>query len=158
MLDDRQQAQAYFRTLMITVVGQAFGAAGYTLDDNPTRTLGGAFHWQKPLEGGLHALIAYQVLVYAGNASSRFRVMLTRTRLNAPKDAQDTHYVERTLSALVVEDFGVNILPHADHWWTYSDTASLGKALAEAGYLVVGYGIPFLEGTLTPPIRPDLGS
>jgi hypothetical protein len=155
MLDERQQAQAYFRTLMITVVGQAFGAAGYTLDDNPTRALGGLFQWQKPLESGLHALIAYQVLVYAAGTPSRFRVMLTRTRLNANKGAHD---VQRTLSALVVEDFGVNILPHADHWWTYSDTQTLGKALAEAGYLAVGYGIPFLEGALLPPTRPDLGS
>jgi hypothetical protein len=55
------------------------------------------------------------------------------------------------LSELVVGDFGVNILPSADHWWTYSDTDSLGHALAEAGHLAVGYGMPWLAGELEPP-------
>ena len=50
----------------------------------------------------------------------------------------------------MVEDFGVKILPAADHWWSYSDTDSLGKALAEAGHLVVGYGLPWLAGELIP--------
>jgi hypothetical protein len=52
---------------------------------------------------------------------------------------------------LVVEDFGVNILPSADHWWEFRDTDSLGKTLAESGHLAVGYGIPWLAGELKPP-------
>lgn len=46
----------------------------------------------------------------------------------------------------VVEDFGVAILPSADHWWQFRDVTGLGRALAEAGYLVVGYGLPWLAG------------
>jgi hypothetical protein len=55
------------------------------------------------------------------------------------------------LSALVVEDFGVAILPSANHWWTFQNTQELGNALAEAGHLTIGYGIPFLAGELSPP-------
>ena len=58
---------------------------------------------------------------------------------------------QRTLSALVVDDFHVDILPSADHWWTFSNTDDLGRALAEAGHLVIGYGMPWLAGELEPP-------
>ena len=61
---------------------------------------------------------------------------------------QRSSAVRRTLSALVVEDFGVPILPSADHWWTFRDVTELGSALAEAGHLVVGYGLPWLSGDL----------
>jgi hypothetical protein len=57
--------------------------------------------------------------------------------------------LRRDLSALVVEDFGVAILPSGKHWWTYQDTQTLGHALAEAGHLIVGYGMPWLSGDLT---------
>ena len=53
----------------------------------------------------------------------------------------------------MVEDFGVAILPSADHWWAFHDTESLGAALAEAGHLVVGYGMPWLAHELIPPDR-----
>ena len=49
-----------------------------------------------------------------------------------------------------VGDFGLAILPSAEHWWLFSDTTSLGNALAEAGHLAVGYGIPWLQGDLSP--------
>ena len=55
------------------------------------------------------------------------------------------------LSQLVVEDFGVAILPSSDHWWQFSNTDELGKTLAEAGHLVIGYGMPYLSGDLEPP-------
>ncbi len=156
MNDNRQSAQDYFRALLLTVAGQAFGAAGYALDDNPIRTMGGMIRWQKPLTDDLWGFIDYQVLIYTPNAyasesSSRFRVSLTRTPFNVPKPNKHPSYFHSTLSQLVVGDFGVNILPNVDHWWTFNDTTSLGKTLAESGYLVVGYGIPFLEGDLLPP-------
>ena len=55
------------------------------------------------------------------------------------------------MSALVVKDFGVAILPSADHWWTFRDMNELGTALAEAGHLVVAYGMPWLAGELSLP-------
>ncbi len=151
MLQERQTAQDYFRALLQTVVGQAFAAAGYHLQQAPLQWAGGKTRFVKTFPDGSLGVIGFQTLVYSdtawsGDSSSRFRVDLSRT-LNGVLLA------ERGLSQLVVTDFGVAILPAADHWWTYRDTDSLGKALAEAGHLAVGYGIPWLAGELQPPHR-----
>ena len=149
MQSDRQSAQDYFRTLLQTVAGQAFAAAGYQLEHAPLQWAGGKMRFIKQLEDGSCAAIVFQALVttdtaWSMGAPSRFRVELFRSR-----DGQTI--ASRSLSKLVVDDFGVKILPSADHWWAYSDTDSLGKALAEAGHLVVGYGMPWLAGELAPP-------
>ena len=149
MLQERQAAQDYFRTLLQTVVGQAFAAAGYHLQQSPLQWAGGKARFVKCFPDGSQGFIDFQTLVYGDNAwsgesPSRFRVDLSRTQRGKP-------LVQRSLSQLVVEDFGVAILPAADHWWTYRDTDSLGKALAEAGHLVVGYGMPWLAGDLQSP-------
>ena len=149
MRQERQSAQDYFRTLLQTVAGQAFAAAGYHLENAPMQWAGGKMRYTKRLEDGSCAAIVFQALVttdtaWSMGAPSRFRVELARSR-----DGQAI--VPRSLSKLVVDDFGVKILPSADHWWAYSDTDSLGNALAEAGHLVVGYGMPWLEGELAPP-------
>lgn len=143
-----QQAYEYFRTILITVVGQAYSAAGYHLRDEPIKWAGGQFRFEKPLPGGQTAIIEYQLLAYtdtewASGNPSRFRVTLRRG-----------DGVQRDLSALVVADFGVAILPSDRHWWTYRTVDELGKALAEAGHLVVGYGLPWLSGELSPPGDP----
>ncbi len=135
--------QDYFRLVMLTVMGQALDAAGYMLEDRPTQWAGGLFRFVKPFDDGTIGTIQVQLLSYvmtefAEPKPSRFRVSLQRGAK------------QRTLSALVVEDFGVAILPSADHWWTFTDVTSLGQALAEAGHLIIGYGIPWLAGDLTP--------
>ncbi len=147
---DAQSPHEYFRLLLLTVVGQAFGAAGYRLDERPTHWAGGLFRFAKRFDDGLYGVVEYQLLHYADDAPSRFRVSLIRS--DQPNAALSDHpqYVRRTLSALVVEDFDVPILPSADHWWTFRTTTELGNALAEAGHLVVGYGLPYLSGDLTP--------
>jgi hypothetical protein len=145
--------QEYFRLLLLTVVGQAYSAAGYTLDEQPVQWAGGLFRFVKPLTETEYGFIEYQLLVYAdtlwasGNPS-RFRVNLIRAEGSNPALPGA---IRRSLSALVVEDFGVAILPSADHWWTFRNTDQLGKALAEAGHLVIGYGLPWLAGDLVPP-------
>ncbi len=149
-MEARQSGQAYFGALLQTVVGQAFAAAGYQLERAPLQTAGGRFRYVKDFADGARGIIDFQVLVssdtmWSSGAPSRFRVQLTRSS-NAQGGA-----VARSLSQLVVDDFGVNILPAADHWWSYRDTDSLGKALAEAGHLVVGFGMPWLAGELNPP-------
>lgn len=148
MLEERQSGQDAFRSVLMTVVGQAYGGAGYQLEEMPLQWIAGRYCFSKPLAEGRRGVIDYQVLIYSENAyvnrmPSRFRVTLQR----APGG------VSRTLAQLVVEDFGVAILPSADHWWQFNDMVSLGKALAEAGHLVVGYGIPWLDGSLVPPQR-----
>jgi hypothetical protein len=130
-----QSPQEYFRRILVTVVGQAFGAAGYALEERPTQWAGGLFRFVKSLDNEQYAVIEFQLLAYAnaeGTAPSRFRVSLVRD-----------DGTRRTLSALVVDDFGVTILPSADHWWQFRDVTELGKA-----HLVVGYGLPWLSGDL----------
>lgn len=151
-----ESPQERFRLVLVTVVGQAFGAAGYSLEERPTQWAGGLYRFVRLLEDGLKAFIEFQLLSYsdtlwaAGNPS-RFRVTLTRTDQAAPQMASSHPcFARRDLSALVVEDFGVAILPSAAHWWSFTQTDELGQALAEAGHLVVGFGMPWLSGDLDP--------
>lgn len=158
MVEERQSQQDYFRTILRTVVGQAFDAAGYHFKHSPMQWLGGKYRFEKQLAGDLHGFIDFQALIYADNMwssgmASRFMVQLTRSDDPSGKPSDHPEYVTRSLSQLVVADFGVNILPDYDHWWTYRDTESLGNGLAEAGHLIVGYGIPWLSGDLTLPNR-----
>ena len=152
-----QSPQEYFRLLLLTVVGQALGAAGYELEERPAQWAGGLFRFARQLDSGLYGFIEFQYLHYAdtewsSGVPSRFRVTLVRSdQANASAASNHPDYARRTLSALVVEDFGVAILPSADYWWTFSNTTELGSALAEAGHLVVGYGMPWLAGDLVPP-------
>ncbi|NWG17079.1 MAG: hypothetical protein HXY41_10625 [Chloroflexi bacterium] len=155
-MSDTQSPLDYFRFVLLTVVGQAFEAAGYRLDENPVQWAGGLFRFSKPLENGLYGFIEFQLLNYtdtpwASGNPSRFRVILTRSDRPSPAASPSPLYARRPLDALVVQDFGVAILPSADHWWTFRSTQQLGSALAEAGHLVVGYGIPWLAGDLLPP-------
>src|SRR6185436_10115160 len=82
-MQESQSPQEYFRLILLTVVGQAFGAAGYTLDERPAQWAGGLFRFVKALDGaqavGSHASIEFQHLHYAGDAPSRFRVSLARS-------------------------------------------------------------------------------
>ncbi len=155
-MQERQAAQEYFRALLRTVVGQAFAAAGYHFAEEPLQSAGGRYRFAKAFADGGVGWIDFQVLVvsdtiWSGGAPSRFRVGLTRWMMPAGGMQRHRQRVTRGLAELVVADFGVNILPSADHWWSYRDTDSLGKALAEAGHLIVGYGIPWLSGDLLPP-------
>lgn len=151
--EERQSLQDYFRTILHTVMGQALSAAGYQLKDEPMNWLGGRFRYVKSLDNDLSAYIEFQVLVYndtewSSRQPSRFRVNLVRSDKAGGKPSQHEKYLQRSLSQLVVEDFGVAILPSADHWWTFTDTDSLGQSLAEAGHLIVGYALQFLDDSI----------
>ncbi len=152
MRASEQTPQEYFRLLLLTVVGTAFEAAGYHLVDSPTQWAGGLFTFSADLDGGLRGYIEFQLLVYIEDQPSRFRVTLTRSdQPNPVMPSRHPAYARRDLSALVVADFGVAILPAARHWWQYRTVEELGRALAEAGHLIVGYGLPWLDGSLEPP-------
>ncbi len=151
----------YFQSILVTVVGGAYTAAGYTLEENPLQWAGGRFRFYKRLTDGayadLYAFIEYQLLAYvdsewASGMPSRFRVALIRSDdINAGIKSDHPAYARRDLSALVVEDFAVPILPSTAHWWVFRTVDEVGKALAEAGHLSIGYGIPWLAGDLHPP-------
>ncbi len=155
-MQERQAGQHYFSALLRTVVGQAFAAAGYHFEAESLQSAGGRYRFVKTFDDGGLGWIDFQVLVtsdtmWSAGAPSRFRVQLTRSPARSGT-ASATGRLSRSLSQLVVSGFGVKILPVADHWWSYRDTESLGKAVAEAGHLVVGYGIPWLAGELSPPL------
>jgi hypothetical protein len=149
-------AQAYFRLILLTVAGQAFSAAGYALDDDSLQQAGGLFRFRAPLKDGLSGFIEFQLLAYtltdyAPPGPSRFRVTLTRTDQASPvAPSVHSRFARRDLAALVVQDFGVAVLPSAAYWWTYREVAELGRALAEAAHLIIGFGIPWLAGDLSP--------
>ncbi|MBI5669491.1 MAG: hypothetical protein HZC41_15925 [Chloroflexi bacterium] len=156
-MNQSQSPQEYFRLILLTVIGQALHAAGYELQDRPVQWAGGLFRFAKRFDGGLYGFIEFQLLSYidtlwASGNPSRFHVTFVRSDQPTP-DAPSRHprFARRSLSALVVEDFGVAILPDADHWWEFRTTQQLGSALAEAGHLIVGYGLPWLAGDLAPP-------
>lgn len=144
-----ESPQTAFQALLMMVVGQAFDAAGYALEQKPIKWAGGQYRFSKQHADGTTTSIEFQYLAYqdtewASGNPSRFRVTLY------PRDGK-----AKDLSELVVTDFGVPILPSARHWWTHParDVTALGKALGEAGSLAIGYGMPWLDGSLTPPPR-----
>ena len=74
-----QSPQQYFKLMLLTVVEQAFAAAGYQLEERPVQWAGGQFRFSQPFADGLYGFIEYQVLAYAEGAPSRFRVSLVRS-------------------------------------------------------------------------------
>lgn len=139
-----------FRQILLHVAGQAFDAAGYQLQDNPMHQARGLFRYRKALSETLRVYVEFQVLFYQQGGPSRFRVNLLRSSgADARADGATTE--ERTLAALVWEDFGARVLSGPDHWWLVRNEREVGFGIAEAGKLIFGFGIPWLEGTLTVP-------
>jgi hypothetical protein len=155
MADESLQEQ--IKAILLTVVGQAFRAAGFELQDHPMQHAAGQYRFIRQYQNGLYGVIEFQVLLYvdsewASGMPSRFRVTLSRSdQLNPTVASEHPAYVRRDLSQLVVDDFSVAILPSNRHWWTFKSSAEFGHGLAEAGHLIVGYGIPWLAGDLQPP-------
>ncbi|MBX3084789.1 MAG: hypothetical protein KF716_24355 [Anaerolineae bacterium] len=142
--------QQIFGNLVATVLGSALTASGYTLQENPTHQSRGLFRYAKPLWDGITAYAEFQLLYYQG-APSRFRVNLLRNK-GADARVQSTYAdkVEITLSRLLWDVFHVEQLDTPDHWWTFGNQQQLGAGLIEAGKLLIGFGLPWLEGTLKP--------
>lgn len=150
-MQERQPLQTIFRETMQTYVGQAFEAAGYTLQDEPMQWLSGRFRYAKPLDDDLTAYIEFLVLVYNDNAwvgkrPSRFRVMLIRSDQLGGKPSQHEQYANRNLSDVLRNEFKVEVVPSDDHWWQFNDPNSLARAFYESGQLIVAYGMPWLAG------------
>lgn len=142
--------QSAFGAMVNTVLGQAFAASGYALQANPTHHGRGLFRYAKPLPDGATAYAEFQLLAFPG-APSRFRVTLLRNqgadaRTSSTYDAK----VEISLSRLLWDVFRIQQPENIDHWWTFGTQQQLGAGLIEAGKLLIGFGLPWLEGTLKP--------
>ena len=140
-------SETAFKEALITVLGQALEAAGYTLEENPVQWSAGYFRFHRQTPDGITLQVAFQVLTHP-DYPSRFRVSLRRARLQGktPESAP----AEITLARLLWDVFGVHVLPQADYWWEYRGSRTLGDALIESGKLLIGYGLPWLDGTLAP--------
>src|SRR5258708_21062175 len=147
---DVNTPQALFGQILETVAGQAFQAAGYTLQSNPMHQSRGLFRYRKLLSSAdnLSVYIEWQLLYYQGGPS-RFRVNLLRSSGPDARSATESdEAMETTLTKLVWEGFGVRQLSGPDSWWSFDSHNALGQAIAQAAKLVFGFGIPWLEGTL----------
>jgi hypothetical protein len=148
---DNTAPQEQFGEILQKYAGQAFTAAGYTLQDNPLHHMRGLYRYRKALSGDVAAYVEFQLLYYP-NGVSRFRVNLLRNR-GTDARAVDPNYTERidtTLSRLLWDEFGVQQLGNADYWWLFKNPTELAYAVVEAGKFALGFGIPWLEGTLRP--------
>ena len=137
-----------FRQALLTVQGQALEAAGYHLQSQPLQWNAGLFRFSR--RDAEHLLIVdYQLLVHPEQAA-RYQPRLRRASgpvatslavATSPADAI-------SLPRLVWDGFGVRVLPAADYWWSFADAPVLAEGLLEAGKLLVGYGLPWLDGSL----------
>lgn len=139
-----QTPQQAFGAMLDHVTGTAFSAAGYTLQPNPIHHMRGLYRYARGLSDDVTVLVEFQVLYYV-SGPSRFRINLVR---QTATDARPRE--ERTLSALLWDDFATSVLDGPDHWWTFTfnNAVSLANALAEAGRLLFAFGVPWLEGRL----------
>jgi hypothetical protein len=143
--------QAEFGQMIEHVAGQALAAAGYVLQDNLTHQSRGLFRYRKPLADEVSAYVEFQLLHYTVGGPSRFRVNLLRnTGLDARSESKYADRIDTTLSKLVWDNFEVRQLSGPDHWWVFNNPTEMAYALVEAGKLLFGFGIPWLEGTLEP--------
>lgn len=150
-------AHDQFRLILHTVVGAAYTAAGYHLEERPTQWAGGLFRYAKALEEGTYAgmlsVLEYQHLYYPEQEVGRFRIALVRSALPGKPLPDGQQPARRLLTGLIWGDFGVRVLPDPEYWWSYETVHEMGTGMAESGQLAVGYGMPWLSGDLVSPRR-----
>lgn len=125
--------QQTFLNVLLHVVGAPLEAAGYRLEDSPMQQARGLFRFQKSLSHS-RVFIEFQMLYHS--EFSRFRLNLIRSA-----EARE----EYTLAGLLWNVYHVQVLPSEDHWWQYKQPQDLAQGLYEAGRLLFGYGVPWLE-------------
>ncbi len=137
-----------FRKTLQHVIGEAFDAAGYALEDNPMAQKRGLFRYHKALAEDQHAFIEFQTLYHPQSDLSRFRVSLLKN--SVPQARQATPQTEAHDLAYVIWHIWEvpGVLPADSHWWMYKHATDLAPQLYEAGKLLFGYGVPWLEDTL----------
>lgn len=137
-----------FHQALLTALGPALHHAGYRLDQTPIRWSGGLFCFRRSYDDVLDLVVSFQLLAHP-DYPARFQVVLAREGRSAHQPVLPV--VSLSLSRLLWDVFRIQVLPAAEHWWQYRDLAGLGDTLLEAGKLLAGYGLPWLDGTLVPP-------
>jgi hypothetical protein len=143
--------QTIFGETLQRTLGQAMTASGYALQPVAMHQARGLFRYDKRLDNDVTAYAEFQLLYYTSGGPSRFRVNLLRnTGAQARARTNYADRVDTTLSQVVWDIFGVRQLDAPEHWWVFRDMRELGAALVEASKLLIGFGLPWLEGTLKP--------
>lgn len=136
--------QDIFIQTLQQVIGQPLAAAHYLLEDTPAHHMRGLFRFRKHIAEQQYTFIEFQMLYHDQSGLSRFRITLLKNSVLHARTPTPA-LVERTLSQVIWEDYQARVLPAADHWWMYKQPQDLGYALYEAGTLLFGYGVPWLE-------------
>lgn len=135
--------QEIFYETLNRVIGEVLTAAHYTLFENPMQQARGMFRYHKKLADDRYGFIEFQMLYHPD--LSRFRISLLRnSSLDARTAAPDA--VEHALAWIIWHEYQARVLSSEDHWWVYHHPQDLAAALVEAGKLLFGYGVPWLEG------------
>lgn len=140
---------AAFYAMLERVVGQALTAAGYAPENQPLQQARGLIRYRKALGDGVYAFIEWQLLAFEQSPVAQFQVILIRNRgveARAHTDFEDR--AEHTLPWLIWHLFEARVVPSDSVWWEFRDEVELGQALASAGRLLFGYGVPWLEKKL----------
>lgn len=148
MFYNPKQTAAFF-ALLQHVVGQALAAAGYILEEQPLQQARGLIRYRKALGDDVYTFIEWQLLAFEQSRVAQFQVNLLRNRgveARALTDYADR--AEHTLPWLIWHVFGARVVPSDSVWWEFRDDNELGQALASAGRLLFGYGVPWLEKKL----------
>lgn len=141
--------QQFFQEALVTALGQALGAAGYGPEENPVQWNGGLYRFRRRLGERLELWVMYQLLAHP-DYFSRFQVVLQRVPLAGEARGPALGAARISLPRLLWDVFAVRVLPGPDHWWAFHDVHTLGDGLLESGKLLIGYGLPWLDGSLTP--------
>ncbi len=140
------QASELFRQGLLTVVGQALEAAGYRLDRAPLAWNSGLFRFRRSSENAI-LVVDFQVLAHP-DRPARFQPQLARQIAAGRRSELPAARI--SLPRLLWDEFRVEVLPAPDYWWAFSGAPDLAEGLLEAGKLLVGYGLPWLDGSLRP--------
>lgn len=139
----------FFKDTLLKVAGQALEAAGLELEDNNIQQARGLIRFRKSLlELGedIYGFVEWQLLAFEQSPLARFQIILIRNRgIDARTITEYEHQEEHSLAWIICHAYQSQVVPSDDHWWTFRDSNELAYAIAEAGRLLFGYGMPYLE-------------
>ena len=139
----------YFKSTLTTIVGQALDAAGYVMENHPLQQARGLIRFRKKLTSlgsDIYGFVEWQLLAFEQSPVARFQINLLRNKgLDARAITDYAKREEHTLPWVIWNVYEVKVVPHDKVWWDFRDTIELEQALASAGRLLFGYGVPWLE-------------
>ena len=140
---------AYFKQLLVQVVGQPLAAAGYRLEDAPMQHQRGLLRYKKHLAHlgeDVYGFLEWQLLAFEQSRVARFQITLLRNQGIEPRaKTAYIHQNEQSLAWVMWHVFNARLLPADDSWWDFRTQQELGFALANSGKLLFAYGVPWLE-------------